>query len=105
MATLYSTVLLRAKGSSGASAIVPAGFVWVVREISVWFGGTLGSAIEIDLLPDHLIVYSKNAPSGGGFGDFQERRIVMPAGGGNGLRFTTGDTWDVIISGYQLKSP
>lgn len=102
---VFSTALLTGDGVSGATAAVPAGFVWVVREISLYFGGVLGSDCEVLELASGVVLLDKGAPSGSPLSYHEDRHIVIAAGGGRGLQFASADTWDVWISGYQLTLP
>lgn len=105
MGNVYSMPLLTADGSSGASALVPDGFVWVVKEIGLWFGGTLGSELYVTELASGITLLDVGAPTGNPSYFALPRNICIPSGGGRGLGFHTADTWDVYISGYQLTLP
>lgn len=114
MANVYSTRLYYganlAAGSFTTSAI-PAGFVFVVRDIRAQNRGGSGVVAQTALngvrVAASVGVQIWRTPASYAVTNFQystEGRFVMLAG--ETLTITTGEAgWDVAISGFQLSTP
>jgi len=107
---VYSTRLLSGHdlGAFSHSIVVPAGFVWVIRDIDVYYGADTGpSEWECDLIDqDAIVVGILNAqinPSSAGASQWRGRQCIEA---GCTMRVeTVGGTWYWTISGYQLTLP
>jgi hypothetical protein len=105
MARLYSTRLMASEGAADALfEEVPAGFIWVVRDIVLTFDGA-------DSADGYQVGVQGKAPillgqvAGGNVEQFHwTGRQVMEAG--ETLAFTASTlNWYILVSGYQLSTP
>lgn len=109
MASLYSTSFAIVQGGVGDSDPypVPAGFRWVIRDISIW-NGNLAEVVDASVTTkDGAALCHGNAVETVGQWYFhQEGRWVLPDAGPDGF-FQLHATFpcDFVISGYQLTLP
>lgn len=112
MANVYSQLLVVAHNiATGAPLLppaVPAGYIWVIRDIAAWNGQTIGFSVQGLMIEDT----TNSAPF------FQtpamlswsqtlyhlECRQVMPTGY-ELVAHTNSANWNVRISGYALTTP
>jgi hypothetical protein len=107
---VYSTLLQHGNylGTSDNLSTVPEGYVWVVRDIDVFYDAEEGAAVwECDLCTPDSIAYCLplyvNNPAAEGSWSWRGRQ-VLPSG--YQLRvLTTLGRWYWGISGYQLTLP
>lgn len=94
-------------GSTPQSPSVPAGFVWVVREVSAHYGADAygGGALPAQLLVTSEVVWStpvRSAVSGVVYSS-SDLRHVMNAG--DFMLFSTSSaSWSLRVSGYELSA-
>lgn len=103
MARVYSQRLLHGGATASVSAIVPAGYLWVVRDVAIFTGGE-----EIDdefnlAVAGAVIYYGGYSPSTWAYYHWEGRQVCNE---GDELEFTaTGEVWYVLVSGYALSLP
>jgi len=105
---VYSSVLFRAQGVTGEHDVfVPAGEVWVVRDLDAY--GTVDSLGRIELylveLPSFATFAWFNWSSGEqNLKQWRGRQVITPQGGAGALRVQNlgGTPVDVSVSGYRF---
>jgi hypothetical protein len=94
-------------GSTPQSPVVPAGFVWVVREVSAYYGGGSlgGGAPPASLLVTSEVVWTtpiRSAVAGQAYVSSDLRHVMNAA---DFMLFSTSSSsWALRVSGYQLTS-
>lgn len=113
MANVYSSLLWRANdlgptlGEPDYSPVVPAGFIWVVRDILAWNRNFAGWDLQGFVLGDTQggILWSLWLPDVTAARTYHQemRQVLNP---GDHISLNTADTgWYFRISGYQLSLP
>jgi hypothetical protein len=110
MATVYSTrfIVTKGQGGTGPSVTVPAGFVYVVKQVTAYINPIISQTtvfFEDDDTGAALFRANATFPDSGWFGFFGT--IVFEEGQGFHFQVdsTTGDVADVSAHGYALKTP
>lgn len=109
MAKLYSLpIYVAAAQTSGVGAvgpIVPAGLVYVLRDIDVTEQSDTAGALVIVLNSAGGVLWAAKRETTGELGYYEWRgRQVYTAGEQIVFRVLSG-TWDIMASGYQLTNP
>lgn len=103
---VYSHNLFRAETLSGAtSETVPAGFTWVIRDVSLVHRGTTFPAFASITIPISLnLVFVTRASTADPQFIHLEGRWVLEQG--DIVTFSAGSSsWDFYVSGYVLTLP
>lgn len=107
---LYSKLLAAIAGGTGTTTVgpVPAGFIWIVRDVDgVGNGSGAAGTLYLELIdPSAAIVIfaAFDLPATGNTNTPWRGRQVLPEGWS--LRvLPAGAYWQGAISGYQLSSP
>jgi hypothetical protein len=109
-APVYSSQLLQARlpDNTTATEVVPAGVIWVVRDISgvIFPGPNSGTNVEVDA--DSTAIFTQEAPPGCSIPFHWEGRVVLAAGqalvASNQFGVLSTEV-QLIISGYVLTLP
>jgi hypothetical protein len=100
---LYSIRMALEKNSTTwTSADVPAGYIWVVRDISMIWGGLVGASGVIAIGDTGFFAYDFN-PTTTNVAHWDGRAVLEA--GEHLDQASTGDGVDFVISGYQLSLP
>jgi len=107
MARLYSSALYVAENLMGdLSEPVPAGEVWVVRDVTLLqFAGSAGAASNVyvgDALTLWFIAAHLDPTVADAYYHWEGRQVIAP---GSAIRVLTGESTQVRISGYILTLP
>lgn len=79
---------------------VPAGFVWVFRDMTIWQGASGPAGVQVVHQATGLAMLSLSSPSGSDYAHW-EGRVVANAGEGVQI-YVPGLTATVCLNGYQL---
>lgn len=105
MANVYSTQFLAVAGaSSGRVYVVPAGEVWVLRDITMFQGSQAVTPIARVLGPAGACLYYAAGTLLASTAYHEECRVVLEPGDSLSLEVDDGDC-DCVLSGYVLSLP
>jgi hypothetical protein len=102
---LYSISLFQANGIVGSSVlIVPAGYLWVIRNVDVYVAAPLLSSVDVRMLgtAGQTIWWLTTDADTTQHAQWEGRQ-VLPSG--EHLTFSTTGAADITASGYQLLEP
>jgi len=101
---VYSTRILQERATTGHSIVLPPGFLWVLRDITVYNGNAFS---EVDMtvygVDGTILWFASDSLPGTGVWHHDEVRIVMYEG--ETLGVTAGMGCDFTLSGYMLALP
>lgn len=108
-APVYSSRFIVAKGLAGSSSTitVPVGFVYIVKQLTVWANSTAGSidAYFHDLGSGAALFHGGVAGGGAGWFGFYGALVFEPGDSFNWeVIETLGEAADVFASGYVLTA-
>ena len=103
MATVYSVRFYEGRNVTGGTFTVPAGVIWIVRDVDAFFGGGLaGGALDVvGTLGQTFAWFPFTGLTAAAF-QWRGRQVFNP---GDVWGFTSGQGIDLTLSGYSLIAP
>jgi hypothetical protein len=105
VANVYSVRFRTLHGFAGTdtSSIVPAGFVWVLKVVDVYYSGVPQATVRV-LDNSGGTIWSNifSATTGAQYASYRGGQVLRP---GEHLGFSTDYAMDINASGYQLALP
>jgi hypothetical protein len=107
MASIYSTLIAHFSHASGDSAALspPAGYIWVVRDISVYNGNLLEDVQASVTGIDATTLWMHEWLTAGGWAHDEGRWVIPAEAEGGFLQCHATFPCDFYISGYALSTP
>ena len=101
---IYTTRFVREQGTvSGESASPPSGTIWVVRDITVYFGGSLDEiSVYVTVLGGGTFFFVDYTPPQPGYSHWDGRQVIYPD---ENIQWHADQPVDLYITGYELIAP
>jgi len=103
MPAVYSTSFFAGQNETAFDLVVPAGVVWIIRDIDAFFGGGVSGAAANWLNPTGgTFAYFPFVGLESSAFEWRGRQCFQP---GEHFAFVSGEGVDVMVSGYVLTLP